>query len=78
MDRALEKQKQYHSERHQLILRTHSEPLKDKYEENFNSAINFYKAEIQSLKLQLVEEKQKVLIYHKAKPVYSLGRYNAS
>ena len=66
------------NERHQLILKTHSEQLKDKYEENFNGAMNFYKAEIQSLKLQLVEEKQKLLISHKDKPLYSPRRYAAS
>ena len=78
MDKALEKQKEYYAERHHLILKQHSERLKHKYEENFNNAIDFYIAEIESLKLKLFTQKQKYLVSHKVKPVYSPGRYEAS
>ena len=78
MDKALEKEKECYNERHRLILMQHSERLKDKYKENFNNAIDFYIAEIENLKLKLFTEKQKHLVSHQVKPVYSPGRYEAS
>ena len=78
MNTALKKQKEFYTERHRLILQKHSDLLKVKYEENFNNSVDFYKAEIETLKLQLITEKQKFLLSHKVKPVYSPGRYAAS
>ena len=71
MDKALEKQKVYFSEKHRQILQKHSDLLNDKHEENFNNSIKFYKAEIENLKVQLVSEKKKFLVFYKAKAVYS-------
>ena len=69
-------QRQKLNEKHILILQSHSEKLKGKYKENFTTAIEFYKKEIELLSKKLETEKSNRLLSKVKFPVYSPGRYD--
>jgi len=75
MDKALQKQKDYYTEKHYSILRAHSENLKEKYKENFNLTVKFYKSEVKNLSEKLAVANQNLMSSNTRKAVYSPGKY---
>ena len=75
VENALKEQTNQLNVKHKAIVQFHSEKLKEKYKENFTTAINFYKSEIESLTKKLETEKSSRLTSHFKRPVYSTGRY---
>ena len=78
MELALQKQRDFFSEKHKAILKEHSEKLKDFYRTNFNEAITFYKSEITSLNEKLSLTKQKLISSNIKRPIFSPGKFSYS